>query len=110
MSFPYAIAQGDRAIRHSMCAPPTPISGTNQKVSEEVCHRHSMLKPSSVMFGSEVIYRFVDRWIPKDQEAKPSATKTKLTQSAEVVVATIVAERQPDESERVQFLHVGRHL
>ena len=56
-SNPYAIAQGDRAIRNTMRAPPTPIMGESGS--------HRMTKESAVLFSSDAICRFMDRWIPK---------------------------------------------
>ena len=61
ISNPYAIAQGDRAIRNTMCAPPIPITEDNGTVS---CS-HRMLRKHEGMFSSDAINQFIDRWIPK---------------------------------------------
>ena len=59
VSNPYACAQGDRAIRECVTAPPTPIPCSNLKVSNDVSHQHCMGKKSGSIFGSNAIDQFM---------------------------------------------------
>ena len=61
VSNPFALAQGDRAIRNIMSAPPASSSGDGGTV---LCP-HRMVKKREGMFGSNVINQFIDRWIRK---------------------------------------------